>query len=116
MAKFLTSHGKPILAVISLFALALLTTTFYLNQEISGSYRGISTKSRQDYRSPAMPRAAYDLASLIEDERAWLAGCQLPNGALAQAPCSNIAIPYFGNFAARTLIDINPEAARQYIS
>ncbi len=128
LAKFLISHGKPFLAIMSVVALALFATTLYLNRQINSRYQGISVSSRQhrthqpgplriaDATHETQDLASLNLTSLIEDERVWLAGCQLPNGALAQAPGSNTVIPYFANLAAKTLVNSNPEAAQEYIS
>ena len=51
----------------------------------------------------------------IRYETQWLLACQLPDGAIAQTPIGDRIVPYFGNIAASTIADIEPDRARRYI-
>lgn len=53
---------------------------------------------------------------LIAGEQESLLACQLPDGAIAQTPEGEAVAPYFANIAAKTLVDIEPERARSYMS
>ena len=59
--------------------------------------------------------ATSDLAYL-ESEKEWLLQSQMPNGAIAQTPQQDLVVPYFANLAAKTLVDIEPQRAKNYIS
>lgn len=124
MIRFFASYGKQILWLAVAVALAGAAVAVHL--------RGyITARSRDTYHSPGCDQdgqtvlssehggerlTSAHLAGLIEDESAWLLSCRLPNGAIAQSPGSNTVIPYFANLAAKTLLRINPEAVRDYIT
>ncbi|MGI6660293.1 MAG: hypothetical protein ACOX34_01120 [Bacillota bacterium] len=120
MVEFFLSHGKHILAAVTVITLAVLATTIHISLYTNSRSLGMHHDSRQDEPvAGAASNPSYltstHLTSLIEGELAWLLSCSLPNGALAQSPGSNTVIPYFANLAARKLLTIDAEAVRDYI-
>ncbi|MGE5580288.1 MAG: hypothetical protein ACM3WU_09620 [Bacillota bacterium] len=66
----------------------------------------------------AEPLVVLEAASIeeeIERETRWLIACQMPDGAIAQTPLGEKIVPYFANFAAKALVDIDPGRARRYM-
>lgn len=59
--------------------------------------------------------AARDIRYL-DAEREWLLESQMDNGAIAQNPLKNLVVPYFASIAAKTMVDIDPSRAKNYIS
>lgn len=52
----------------------------------------------------------------LDSEKEWLLMSQLECGAIAQTPQKDLVVPYFANFAAKTMVDIDPGRTRAYIS
>ena len=132
MGRSTLRRGKPVL-LLALFLIALL---------LSGSIRGflsavlLSDLDSERTSIPGEPRywgppftpervasATEPLVTLeapsieeeIDRETCWLIACQMPDGAIAQTPLGEKVVPYFANFAAKTLVDIDPGRARRYM-
>ena len=113
-----------------LLAAVLLSTAFrergrVLDLSFSGTGHsgvGSPTTPEATQRSAGQTTAWIDpldppsLEQQIEYETGWLLACQLPDGAIAQTPIGDRVVPYFGNIAAATIADIQPERARRYIA
>ena len=131
LLRYLVASGKPWKnLILRVFAFFLLAAILYFNKELLSRCKnspgtleespmpmtfitepyGLDPTNNKDHF------VANPLSSLIDDECDWLASCQLPSGALSQTPGSTRVIPYFGNLAARTLLNIEPEIVQKYIS
>jgi len=65
---------------------------------------------------PLVVLEAASIEEEIERETRWLIACQMPDGPIAQTPLGEKIVPYFANFAAKTLVDIDPGRARRYMN
>ncbi len=87
---------------------------------ISSELRNLSTPFGLEPVAGALdPLALLKAASIEEEivrETRWLIACQMRDGAIAQTPLGDKIVPYFANFAAKTLVDIEPERARSYMT
>ena len=65
--------------------------------------------------TPQVTLEAPSIEEEIDRETRWLIACQMRDGAIAQTPLGEKIVPYFSNFAAKTLVDIDPGRARHYM-
>lgn len=72
---------------------------------------GEATSSERSHGQATVPAE-----EAIKDETLWLLSCQTPEGAIAQTPSGKEVVPYFANLAAKTMVDIEPDNVRRYIS
>lgn len=66
--------------------------------------------------TPLVTLEAPSIEEEIDRETRWLLACQMPDGAIAQTPLGEKVVPYFANFAARTLVGIDPARTRRYMT
>lgn len=122
MSSWIASHCR-FLAVMAITTVVVLSLAIIFTYVVTGTredkygVRMLSYKTREDRLSgPSEKPPAGDGVIFAPTEREWLLQCQLPGGAITQTPDSDTVIPYFGNLAARSLVDIDPSRAKDYIS
>lgn len=124
---------RPVVAIAVAMALVLaasaITLVIRLREPKSAvvplTYKGPRTRAPSNSDpipygplayEPKVAVQPFDLAVLIEGEELWVEGSQLKDGAIAQTPEGLTVVPYFGNIAAKTLVDIDPAKARLYMT